>query len=350
MVLADSRTVEFPESSILTVDYSRYCQKEYFDRSDLYRDWLVGLLGGLRPSTARLYIPAIEALAATTVDAVFVHEGFYATTALPLWRRAMPGTPIYLYVHNSLSRSILARELRQSLACSDAVVCVSEFMADHVNTRSRGCPVPIVPILNGVDTDLFTPASNGFEGFRVLFVGRVGRDKGVSLLLKALLRARHAIPKLSVRIVGSGVYGEQPSLTPFEVELRHLGEPLGDRLEFVPFVNRQSLPSHYRWASVVCVPSIFDEPCGLVMLEAMACGVPVISSGRGGMREVGGSTAIYVDPFDEAEFASTLVALSNAPEEGKRLGESARIRAESLSSAAQYNQLMDSLGLSTKWQ
>ena len=97
---------------------------------------------------------------------------------------------------------------------------------------------------------------------------------------------------------------------------------------FSPFVSHDELPAIYRRADVVCVPSLNQDPYPLVILEAMACGLPVIASGRGGTREAGGEHAIYVDPDDTEAFAGAVADLANDPVKAAERGAASRRWAE----------------------
>jgi glycosyltransferase involved in cell wall biosynthesis len=77
------------------------------------------------------------------------------------------------------------------------------------------------------------------------------------------------------------------------------------------FVPHSAMPAIYQASDVVCVPSVWDEPFGMVVLEALACGAAVVASPRGGLREAGGDAAVYIEPSDELHVACSIAALAN---------------------------------------
>jgi glycosyltransferase involved in cell wall biosynthesis len=130
--------------------------------------------------------------------------------------------------------------------------------------------------LRGVERDLFAPAPRQQWRWRLLFVGRIDRRKGIDLAIGAL----RSLPEAAaLTVVGDGDAG-------YLAELRDLaGEPgLAGRVGFTR-ADRDRLQDLYAGADAVLFPVRWDEPWGLVPLEAMAVGAPVIASGRGGSGE-----------------------------------------------------------------
>ncbi|HEX7459316.1 MAG TPA: glycosyltransferase family 4 protein, partial [Acidimicrobiales bacterium] len=211
----------------------------------------------------------------------------------------------------------------------DAVVCVSGFLRSQVVTRAPALAARTTVVENGVDRSVFHPASDGSAGwergdgsaFELLFVGQVAPHKGPDLLLRAMAVARELtdVP-LRATVVGSSAYDAGDALTDYERSLRALATSSGLEVEFVSFVAKDTLADFYRRASVSCVPSIFDEPFGLVAAEAMACGTALVASRRGGLPEVGGDAARYVDPEDTDGFAAVIADLAHHPDTVARMG------------------------------
>ncbi len=139
--------------------------------------------------------------------------------------------------------------------------------------------------------------------------------KGPHLLLEAMAAARELTARpLRATLVGSSAYDAADRLTDYEQSLRRTVTGSGLDVTFVPFVDQAELADRYRAASVLCVPSVFDEPFGMVAAEGMACGTALVASRRGGLPEVGGDAADYVDPEDTAAFAARLAALADDPD------------------------------------
>ena len=128
----------------------------------------------------------------------------------------------------------------------------------------------------GVDATLFQPAPERPWTWRLLYVGRIDPRKGIELAIEALAR----LPAVATLTIVGG--GDDSHLA----ELRRAAAALGldDRVSF-KVSPRESLPSVYAEADALLFPVVWEEPWGLIPLEAMAVGRPVVASGRGGSGE-----------------------------------------------------------------
>lgn len=135
----------------------------------------------------------------------------------------------------------------------------------------------------GVDTEHFAPGPVPLDKRepRVLFVGRLVQNKGTAILLEAFARVIKTIPACSLKIVGDG---------PLRAELEAQARPLGEAVEFTGKLSSDEVHDQMARARVLCLPSITvengeSEGFGLVILEAQSCGLPVVTSARGGATE-----------------------------------------------------------------
>ena len=156
---------------------------------------------------------------------------------------------------------------------------VSEYLRDAI--LEAGVSLPRTTIgRTGINADELAPAGDGEVGpfgDTLLYVGRVTRAKGVDVAVRAL----GDLPTgYRLRIVG-------PADGEYEQELDHVATDLGvrDRISFEPALARSALAECYRRAAALLFPVRWNEPWGLVPLEAMACGTPVIATGTGGSSE-----------------------------------------------------------------
>ena len=329
VVVSDNRDAHLDGLDNLSVDYTRHCPRQRFTRAERLQDDLSARLGRRRRHTGDLYLPAVEAAVAWCPDLLLLYEGMATAATVPAWRAALPDARIVLYLHSPLARTYGRAELVRSLVDIDAVVCVSGFLRSQVVTRAPALAARTTVVENGVDRSIFHPAPDGSAGqdrgdrssFELLFVGQVAPHKGPDLLLRAIAAARELtdVP-LRATVVGSSAYDAGDDLTDFERSLRAVATLSGLEVEFVPFVAKDALAVFYQRASVACVPSIFDEPYGLVAVEAMACGTALVASRRGGLPEVGGDAARYVDPEDTAGFAAVIADLADHPDTVARMG------------------------------
>jgi glycosyltransferase involved in cell wall biosynthesis len=190
-------------------------------------------------------------------------------------------------------------------------------MAKQVSDVFGVPPSKIDVIPNGVDVSHLIDTTFDRAAFRaqyaqpderiVLQVGRVVGEKGVFTLLDAIPLALAEVPKVRFIVVGSG-----PALE--EARKRAAGHRWPSRVLFTGFVADEVRNRLYQVADAAVFPSIY-EPFGIVALEAMALGVPVVSSNAGGLAEVvDDQTAVVVEPDSAQSLARGIVAALRHPD------------------------------------
>ena len=240
---------------------------------------------------------------------------------------------------------ILTPLRRAALRSARAVVANSESLA---RLSESADPVPVRVIPNGVDADFFTPDPHNRAMvdpvFRILFVGRLHKQKNVAMLLRVLadLRERTTTP-MHVDIVGDG---------PLRKQLAHLAQALGLAPQVVwhRWCGKEQVASMYQRASCFVNPSFYEGMPNTV-LEAMASGLPVVASDIGGHSElvVSGVTGFLFDLAKPDELRGSLIKLSQSSELRRTLGAAARRAALARHSwvrvAASYVDLLEEPGL-----
>jgi glycosyltransferase involved in cell wall biosynthesis len=167
----------------------------------------------------------------------------------------------------------------------------------------------------------------------VVMVTRLQRWKGVHVFLDAAARVINQIPEARFMIVGGALFGlEQDYAAELHERVKSL--KLGDAVRFVGF--RSDVFTFYSAADLVVHCSIEPEPFGMVLLEAMACGKPVVASDSGGPREIvlNGATGLLVPPNDAAGLARAVLTLLDDPERSVRMGQAGATRVREHFSAA----------------
>ena len=188
-----------------------------------------------------------------------------------------------------------------------------------------GCdPRRIEVIYNGIDARfLALPPCGGREESQLLYVGRLCTEKGILLILKALdvlVNDQHRTG-LHLNIFGDGDEAYVNELRAFIDEKR-----LAQSVTFHGRVPQDELISYYDRAQMLLVPSLWQEPFGLVIAEAMARGLPVIASDVGGPAEIitHGVDGLLVTPGDEQALVSAITSLLEDGDSGRRLSEAAQ--------------------------
>ncbi len=217
------------------------------------------------------------------------------------------------------------------IAGSDCVIASTQYEADDLAGRYGADPARLCVTHPGVDHSLFAPGSQraargqlGWgEGPVLLFVGRIQPLKGLDVALEAFERVRREIPGVRMAIVGgpSGPHGRE-ELNRIRSRVQRLG--LEDYVEFVPSRPHHEVPSYYRAADVLLVPSR-SESFGLVAAEAQACGLPVVAARVGGLSYVveDATSGFLVDDWDPAGFAAAAARILLDPDLAARLAKGA---------------------------
>lgn len=198
-----------------------------------------------------------------------------------------------------------------------------EFMIGELRVRRETKVIHV-----GVDTELFRPTESEGKyltegGFRILTTARLHRYKGLLYLLEAMKRIREEVSDAHLYVIGKG---------PEERNLKNLTEKL--ELDSVVTFLTRSVPNHempalYAECDLYVQPSIV-EPYGIAVLEAMACGKPVVGTRIGGMLDTvkDGGAGFLVESADSGELAERIIMLSDRRLCGE-FGQDARRRMES---------------------
>lgn len=276
-------------------------------------------------------------------DVVHAHFWMSGLAALPAARAL--GVPVVQTFHalGSVKRRHQGADdtspARRVAAESDLGASVDRVLAtcrdEAEELAALGVPaeqVTVVPC--GVDVEHFTPAgetaprpsTSGRGGFRVLTVSRLVPRKGVDTVIAALGH----LPRDTRLTVAGGPGADRLEDDPEVRRLRALAARTGvaDRVTFLGAVTHDALPALYRGAdAIACVPVY--EPFGLVPLEAMACGRPVVAAAVGGLADtvVDDVTGHHVPAGDPVAVAAALDALRAHPRRARALGRAGRRRA-----------------------
>jgi glycosyltransferase involved in cell wall biosynthesis len=198
----------------------------------------------------------------------------------------------------------------QALRCADHVVSYSSSVDRHLaaNNIAHRTVVPYFPTMPA------RPGSGHASRRRVVFAGRIVPSKGVGILIRA---ARDVDAEFVV-------CGEGARLQ----EMRELVPRLGveERVRFKGWLDADGLSEEFANASVVVVPSLWPEPFGLVGIEALACGRPVVASSTGGIVDwlEDGASGLCVRPGDAHGLARALNELLADPERQRTMGRAGR--------------------------
>lgn len=275
-------------------------------------------------------------------DIAYLHYPFFGAVEIVwflkmfVWKKTK--LVIHFHMEPELSSPLLkmlalpSRLIAASLfGQADSIICASLDYAEAnmpaMIFKANKNKIKEIPF--SVDTERFMPAEKAKsdkEVFKFIFVGGLDRAhyfKGIDVLLKALNLLDKDAKNWRLEIVGSGEMRSQ-----YEDRARELG--IADKVVFAGNVTDEDLPKKYQEADCLVLPSINKgEAFGIVLLDAMASGIPVIASDLPGVRKVfTEASGLKVKPGDAEDLAEKLKYLIDSPEVCRRMGEAARKEAE----------------------
>lgn len=273
---------------------------------------------------------------AREADVVHVHLG-EDVAVLPLGYAAARcrRLPLVVTVHSSVRHTLVAVDARTRLLIrlggpieewvsrrADAVIALTDRLA-RLLADGGVDPRRVTVIPSGVERTLFAgPHDDPFSevrGRRVVFVGRLSRQKGLDTLVEAA--ARLETPDASVLVVGDGP--DREHLMRLVTQLN-----LDGRVRLLGFLPHERVPAVLAHADVLVLPSVYEE-LGSVLVEAMHSGVPIVASRVGGIPDaVGEEAALLVPPGDPDALAGAVDRVLAESALAKRLTDAGRRRAE----------------------
>jgi len=270
-------------------------------------------------------------IVALDVARAFDKPAFFTAHSLGAWKRAqMGGDPEEMERKYKFSHRI-AEEFRvfKSVKAQTVTTAVQKEKLEQLYGYKVDDVVVIPP---GVDVHTFRPLERGEEKKtelpdRYIFcLSRIDANKGHDLLLNAFDLVRKEVPDVHL-VIGGG--SPQPKDTELEVltKIKAIieGKGLHDRAHVIGYVPDGLMVPSYQQAEFFVLPSIF-EPFGMTVLEAMACGTPVVASRFGGIREVisSGKNGLLVDPSNTSQFAKAMVRLLKNRDFADNMGQKGR--------------------------
>lgn len=276
----------------------------------------------------------------------------------PVIRAVAPEVKIVLHMQCEWLTQLDKKMIERRLGDIDLVLGCSDYITNKIRDRFPQFADRCQTAYNGVDLDDFRnmDKSNSDINEKILFVGRVSPEKGVHVLLDAYQYVLKKRPQAQLNIVGP------PGVVPFDYVVKvsddeevvklgsfysgrfrkrdHYGEYLNkqlssdewEKVNMVGGVPHQSVVDYYRSADVFVFTSVWDEPFGIPMVEAMACGLPIVAVNGGAVPEIveDGKTGFRVDRGNPVELARAIFRLLENRELRESMGKAGRKRASEL--------------------
>jgi glycosyltransferase involved in cell wall biosynthesis len=280
-------------------------------------------------------------------DVVHLHN--FAQFA-PVIRAINPRAVIAVHMHCEWLTQLDPKMIRARLKDVDLILGCSEYITGKIREKYPDLTARCRTLYNGVDVHRFAPGSardwnRKDGGNQLLFVGRVSPEKGVHVLVKAFEAVVERMPECRLTVVGGEAVpprefivdvSDDPKVSdlgPFFngrylADLRRgLTSRVAERILFTGNVAHQELAEHYQRADVFVVPSLC-ESFPLVVLEAMAAGLPVVATRSGGIPECveEGKTGILVERGDVPALAEAMLEVLANRDLRRAMGEAGRRR------------------------
>ncbi len=246
--------------------------------------------------------------------------------ALALARR-FPRCPVMLFLHNdpqTMRRARSPAERARLLDRMARVVTVSAFLRDRL-LDGIDPPRDRPPVVLPNPIELAALPVPGPRDKLILFAGRVVPEKGADAFVAACAAALPRLAGWRAELIGADRFRADSPETRYVRDVRAAAGRAGVRM--AGYRDHPEVMAALTRASIAVVPSRWAEPFGLAALEAMACGAALLCSARGGLPEVAGNAAVFVDPDDPVGMASEIVALARDPARLAALADTGRARA-----------------------
>ena len=191
-------------------------------------------------------------------------------------------------------------------------------------------------VLNGIDTKRFYDATAinrkvvglSHNDFVIVYSGRLTPEKGILELILALKRI-NKIRNIKLLIIGASAYGEDKRPTRYIKKLQEESKTINNIVTYTGFVDYNNIPSYLKTGDIAIVPSMWEEPFGLTVVEAMAAGLPLITTRSGGIPEICEGVATIVNRDNIVEnLANAILDLYHNPQKRDAMSKASLERAK----------------------
>ena len=288
---------------------------------DFVPDNLLSWVGELDASLGAAAVAQVSAMAdvGTPVDVIHCHD--WMTTQAGIEAAQAAGVPLVATIHatergrhqghlpGDISAAVDATEQRLCQAADELITC-SQAMREDVITQLGANPDAVSVVLNGIDEGVWSTDEDqrrrarvrwGGTGPLLMFTGRLEVEKGIYTMLDALPTILERHPDVRLIVAGQGGQGPQ-----FDADIVERG--LSPNVVRAGWLSEDELKALIAAADVALVPSLY-EPFGLVALEAMALGTPVVVARTGGLADIveEGRTGLSFTPGEPGDLAAAVI-------------------------------------------
>lgn len=215
--------------------------------------------------------------------------------------------PVSLFFHNdpqTMKGSKSVKDRKKILQKCTAIFCVSEFIKDKFSEGINENLQKVHILYNGVERKL---KSFPIKKKEILFVGRLVPEKGVDLYVDVIQNIAKKFPDWTFDMIGSYRLGDNKEMGSFANQVIKKFLKIGSQAKFHGFQNQRFVEKKMESASVIIIPSIWQEPFGLVAAEAMSYGICIIASKVGGIPEIIKDNGILIENINKKNLQNNLL-------------------------------------------
>lgn len=288
----------------------------------------------------------VEFLASHSFDLIHIFNR--PRLVMPV-RKMAPHSKIILSMHNDMFNldKIEPEEAKSAIDEVSMIVTVSNYVGDVIRSLYPQASSKLRTIYSGVDSERFLPGNHPkMKSIRnqlrkehdlddkhvILFAGRLSANKGVDRLIQALPMLAKEFKNLALVIVGSNWFS-QNVVTDYVAYVRSLAKQQDVPVVTTGFVSPAEIQNWFSVADLFVCTSLWQEPLARVHYEAMAAGLPIVTTARGGNREVinlGKNGFVVENPEDPANFAEKISEILSNKSLMQSMGKKGRELAESI--------------------
>jgi len=245
-----------------------------------------------------------------------IQNRFKSNRTLNNWVRFFIVDLFRWYFELFTSNKVFFERVNKIIAVSQGLK--KQFLMDHPNRESK-----VEVIYNGVDAKLFKPGDSKYPIFTVLYIGRMDREKGVDLVIKAVEILKTRGVKTKAKLIGHGINID-------ELKRYSKEQKVDDRIEFLGQIENEKLIAYYQQSHVFLLPTRRNEGHPMTISEALCCGLPVIATRKGGLAELieDNRNGFFVKDNDPIDIADKLQSIISDSQMLKDFSKNARKIAE----------------------
>ena len=264
---------------------------------------------------------------------------FNRPSHIPMYKESSPNSSFVLSLHNDMfsELKLTKEEGLKAISCVDAITTVSKYIKQTIVRRYPQASNKVHVLYSGVDLKKYQSVYEkqgkairrrirkkyNLRGKKViLFIGRLSKTKGPHLLLKALEHLINKYPDIMLVIVG-GKWFSDNTVDDYVQSLFDLSSKFPANVLFTKYVPTENIPEHLVMADLFVCSSQWHEPLARVHYEAMAAGIPIITTNRGGNAEViqHGRNGLVIYDYDNPKaFADAIDYLFSNPSKSNSFG------------------------------